>query len=89
MEIDSDKADGDKEFELEGASTTIEEAPIHVATSSTDEALCPKTLALPAPKVSLARTIVKSACTEQMLLLGKMDAHRFMENRNKKRLLCL
>ena len=59
MEIDSYKADGDKVFELEDASTTIEEVPTPVLTSSLDEVLCQKYIDLPAPKVALVRTGVK------------------------------
>ena len=56
MEIDSDKAGGDKAFELEDASTTIEEAPNHFVTARIDEVLLQKLLNLPAPKVALAST---------------------------------
>ena len=80
MEIYSDKADGVKVFKLKDASTTIEEVPTPVATSSLDEASCQKLLGFSAPKVSLARTGIKSMHMEQMLLLGKMDARRLMEN---------
>ena len=81
MEIDSeDKADEDNAFELEEASTTIEEAQTHVAISSTDEALCQKLLNLSYPRVAAARTGVKSMFMKQMLLLGKMDTRRLMKS---------
>ena len=79
MEIDFDEAGGDESFKLEDTSETIEEALTHAATASIDEALHQKILGLPAPKVSLASTSVKSIRMEQMLLLGKMDARRLME----------
>ena len=80
MQVDSeDKDDGDNVLELEDASTTIEEAPIHVATTSTDEASCQKFLDFPSTKVALERTGVTSTHAEQMLLLGKMGARTLME----------
>ena len=86
MEIDSDKdkVDGDKAFELEDASTTTEEAPTHVATTSVDSVLRQKLLYLPAPKVSLARTGVKSVRIEQMFLLVNVDARRLMKKSENK-----
>ena len=80
MEIDSDEVDGNNAFELEDASTTIKEAPTHVATASLDLVSCEKFLDLPAHKVSLESTGIKSVRVEQMFVLGKMDAHRFMKN---------
>ena len=61
MEMDSeDKADGYNAFELEDAHTTIEEIQTPVATDSIDEVLCQKLLNFPSPKVTLARTGIKS-----------------------------
>ena len=59
MDIDGDKADGDKGFELKDASTT-EEVPTPFATATLDSALCQKFLYLPALKVSLSRNGFKS-----------------------------
>ena len=84
MEIDSDKVDGDKVFELEDASTTIEEVATPVATASLDSASCQKLLDFPALKVSLASTSVKSSCMDQMFLLGNMDARRFVKKPGNK-----
>ena len=83
MEIDTDKVDGDNALELEDASTT-EEAPTPVATASLDSLLCHKFLDLPAPKVALSRTGVKSMRMEQMLLLRKMDVRRLMKRLGNK-----
>ena len=84
MEIDSEKDDWDKTFELEDASTTTEEVPIPFATSSIDKELCQKLLDLPAPKASLERTCIKSMHMGQILLLRKMDARRLMKKTEHK-----
>ena len=54
------------------------EAPIPIATL--DSVVRQKLIDLSATKVSLSSTDVKSACMEQMLILGKMGVHRLMEN---------
>ena len=72
MEIDVDKVDGDKSFELEDSSET-EEAPTHFATL--DSVIREKLIDLSTPKASLSSTSIKSTCMEQMLLLRKMDVH--------------
>ena len=59
MENYSDKADGNKVFELEDESTTIEESRTPIATASVDEILYQKFLDFPDPKVALARTGIK------------------------------
>ena len=61
MEIyNEDKDDGDRVYELEDASTTIDEVQTLVAPANSDESSCDKLLNLPSPKVDLARTGVKS-----------------------------
>ncbi len=74
----------DKLFELEDASTTIEEVTTHVAAASLDSVLCQNFLDLPLPKESLASTGFKSIRMEQMLLLVKMDVHKLMKKPENK-----
>ena len=83
-----DKVDGDKAFELEHRSMTIEEVPTPISTASLDSAACQKLLDLPAPKASLLRAGIKSACMQQVLLLGKMDVCRLMKKQENKHDCC-
>ena len=72
MEInDEERDDGDRVYELEEASETVDEVKTHVVPANSDEALCNKLLNFPSPKVALSRTGIKSTCMEQMMFLKK------------------
>ena len=61
MEIgDEEQDDGDKVFELEEASSTVDEVQTPGVPANADEVLCNKLLNLPSPKVSLSRAGIKS-----------------------------
>ena len=79
MEIDAYKADRDKVFKSEDASTIIEEAPNPVATASIDELLYQKLINLPAPKACVISARVRSSRMCQMSLFGKMDNRGLIE----------
>ena len=65
MEIDSEeKDDRDSVFELEEASTIVDEEQTPVVPDSINEASCNKLLNLSSPKVVLASTGVKQTCME-------------------------
>ena len=75
MEIDADKVDGDKSFELEYSSKT-EDTPTHIATL--DSVLIQKLIYLPTTKASLSRTGVKHMSMEQISLYRKIDVRRLI-----------
>ena len=57
MEIDSEEQDdGDRFFELEEASETVDESQTPLVPANIDEALCNKFLNFPSPKVARTRT---------------------------------
>ena len=89
MEVDNEEQDnGDRVFELEEASLTVDEMQTPVAPANTDEVLCNKLLNLPYSKVALSRTDIKPTHMEQMLLLVKMDPRRLKENPENKNYCC-
>ena len=72
--------DEDVIMDLEEASSPVEEVSIPAEQLNLNEQLCAKFLDLPPPKVSLSRAGVKSACMEQIVILGKIDPLRLNDN---------
>ena len=67
-------------MDLEEKSSPVEEASIPAELVNLNEVFSNKLLDSPPPKVSLSRAGVKSACMEQMVILGKIDPRRLNDN---------
>ena len=69
METDNEEQHDDNRVrKLEEASETIDEAQTPIGSANADEALCHELLNSPSPEFSVSRSVIKSSCTEQMML---------------------